>query len=192
MGDTELRRWSEAEIEAGCGPAGALKHSEPEELIELQGESQRRRVECEIVKSDGLLRQVERVRFALSQRRRPSIRWHCCPRVCRSRVPGFKRRSNGRRHSAPSRTKAWDSRSRDFRGELRPLWQSAGSTPSCGCVAWRRAPSRSAADAERGLACAAARALSLYHRLQPRWHPTPAGSPTGVSERNLTPSGSVL
>ena len=100
MGDTELRRWSEAEIEAGCGPAGALKHSEPEELIELQGESQRRRVECEIVKSDGLLRPVERVRFALSQRRRPSIRRHCCAaclQVSRSGLTG----SSGERNSFP-------------------------------------------------------------------------------------------
>ena len=61
-----LRRWVEqAEVEAGRGPEGALKRSEREELVELRRENQRLRLEREILKkSDGLLRQGERVRFA--------------------------------------------------------------------------------------------------------------------------------
>ena len=42
IGDTALRRWvAQAEIEAGRGPAGALKRTEREELIELRRENQR-------------------------------------------------------------------------------------------------------------------------------------------------------
>ena len=40
IGDTALRRWvAQAEIEAGRGPAGALKRSEREELVELRREN---------------------------------------------------------------------------------------------------------------------------------------------------------
>jgi len=51
IGETALRRWVEqAEIEAGRGPAGALKRSEREELVELRRENQRLRLEREILK----------------------------------------------------------------------------------------------------------------------------------------------
>jgi transposase len=51
IGETALRRWVErAEIEAGRGPAGALKRSEQEELAELRRENQRLRLEREILK----------------------------------------------------------------------------------------------------------------------------------------------
>jgi transposase len=51
IGETALRRWVEqAEIEAGRGPAGALKRSEREELAELRRENQRLRMEREILK----------------------------------------------------------------------------------------------------------------------------------------------
>ena len=41
--ESALRRWVEqAEIEAGHGPAEALKRSEREELVELRRENQRR------------------------------------------------------------------------------------------------------------------------------------------------------
>jgi transposase-like protein len=51
IGETALRRWVEqAEIEAGRGPAGALKRSEREELAELRRENQRLRLEREILK----------------------------------------------------------------------------------------------------------------------------------------------
>jgi len=44
-------RWvDEAEVEAGRGPAGALKRSEREELVELRRENQRLRMEREILK----------------------------------------------------------------------------------------------------------------------------------------------
>jgi hypothetical protein len=56
IGDTARRRWERSLIEAGRGSAAALKHGEREELVELEGESQRLRMECEIVKSEGLLR----------------------------------------------------------------------------------------------------------------------------------------
>jgi transposase-like protein len=47
-----LRRWvAQAEIEAGRGPAGALKRSEREELVELRRENQRLRIEREILKN---------------------------------------------------------------------------------------------------------------------------------------------
>lgn len=37
IGETALRRWADqAEIEAGRGPAGALRRSEREELVELR------------------------------------------------------------------------------------------------------------------------------------------------------------
>jgi len=53
--ETPLRRWvAQAEVEAGRGPAGALKQSEREELRELRRENQRLRMEREILKSDGL------------------------------------------------------------------------------------------------------------------------------------------
>ena len=52
IGDTALRRWvAQAEIEAGLGPAGALKHSEREELVELRRENRRLRLEREILKN---------------------------------------------------------------------------------------------------------------------------------------------
>ena len=51
IGETALRRWVEqAEIESGRGPAGALKRSEREELVELRRENQRLRMEREILK----------------------------------------------------------------------------------------------------------------------------------------------
>ena len=51
IGDTALRRWvAQAEIEAGRGPAGALKRSEREELVELRRDNQRLRMEREILK----------------------------------------------------------------------------------------------------------------------------------------------
>ena len=51
IGDTALRRWvAQAEIEAGRGPAGALKRNEREELVELRRENQRLRMEREILK----------------------------------------------------------------------------------------------------------------------------------------------
>ena len=52
IGDTALRRWvAQAEIEAGRGPAGALKRSEREELVELRRENERLRMEREILKN---------------------------------------------------------------------------------------------------------------------------------------------
>jgi transposase len=51
IGETALRRWVEqAEVEAGRGPAGVLKRSEREELVELRRENQRLRMEREILK----------------------------------------------------------------------------------------------------------------------------------------------
>jgi transposase len=51
IGETALRRWVEqAEVEAGRGPAGALKRSEREELAELRRENQRLRMERAILK----------------------------------------------------------------------------------------------------------------------------------------------
>lgn len=51
IGQTALRRWiAQAEIEAGRGPAGALKRAEREELVELRRENQRLRMEREILK----------------------------------------------------------------------------------------------------------------------------------------------
>jgi transposase-like protein len=51
IGETALRRWVEqAEVEAGRGPAGALKRSEREELTELRRENQRLRMERAILK----------------------------------------------------------------------------------------------------------------------------------------------
>ena len=51
IGPTALRRWiAQAEIEAGRGPAGALKRAEREELVELRRENQRLRMEREILK----------------------------------------------------------------------------------------------------------------------------------------------
>jgi transposase-like protein len=51
IGETALRRWVEqAEVEAGCGPEGALKRSEREELVELRRENRRLRLEREILK----------------------------------------------------------------------------------------------------------------------------------------------
>jgi transposase len=51
IGETALRRWvGQAEIEAGRGPAGALKRSERAELVELRRENQRLRMEREILK----------------------------------------------------------------------------------------------------------------------------------------------
>jgi len=51
IGETALRRWAQqAEVEAGRGPAGALKRSEREELAELRRENQRLRMEREILK----------------------------------------------------------------------------------------------------------------------------------------------
>ena len=51
IGETALRRWVEqAELEAGRGPAGALKRSEREELVELRRENQRLRMERAILK----------------------------------------------------------------------------------------------------------------------------------------------
>jgi transposase-like protein len=51
IGETALRRWVEqAEIEAGRGPAGALRRSEREELVELRRENQRLRMEREVLK----------------------------------------------------------------------------------------------------------------------------------------------
>src|SRR5205807_1255383 len=64
-----LRRWVEqVEVEAGRGPEGALKRTEREELVELRRENRRLRLEREILKRDGLLRQGERVRFAFIAR----------------------------------------------------------------------------------------------------------------------------
>ncbi len=51
IGESALRRWvQQAEVEAGRGPAGALKRSEREELVELRRENQRLRIEREILK----------------------------------------------------------------------------------------------------------------------------------------------
>ena len=51
IGETALRRWIEqVEVEAGRGPAGALKRSERDELVELRRENQRLRLEREILK----------------------------------------------------------------------------------------------------------------------------------------------
>ena len=52
IGESALRRWvAQAEIEAGRGPAGALKRTEREELVELRRENQRLRMEREILKN---------------------------------------------------------------------------------------------------------------------------------------------
>jgi transposase-like protein len=66
IGESTLKRWvGHAESEPGRGPEGALKRSEREELVELRRENQRLRIERETPKkSDGLLRQGERVKFA--------------------------------------------------------------------------------------------------------------------------------
>jgi transposase-like protein len=65
--ETAIRRWVEqAEVEAGRGPSGALKRSEREELVELRRENQRLRMEREILKSDGLLRQGASVGFLIA------------------------------------------------------------------------------------------------------------------------------
>ena len=51
IGESALRRWvAQAKVEAGRGPAGALKRSEREELVELRRENQRLRMEREILK----------------------------------------------------------------------------------------------------------------------------------------------
>jgi transposase len=51
IGETALRRWvAQAEVEAGRRPAGALKRSEREELVELRRENRRLRMEREISK----------------------------------------------------------------------------------------------------------------------------------------------
>jgi transposase-like protein len=52
IGESALRRWvAQAEIEAGRGPAGALKRTEREELVELRRDNQRLRMEREILKN---------------------------------------------------------------------------------------------------------------------------------------------
>lgn len=48
----------QAEIEAGRGPVGALKHSEREELVELRRENQRLRMEREILKNESNTKSV--------------------------------------------------------------------------------------------------------------------------------------
>jgi transposase len=54
IGETALRRWKEqAEIEAGRGPAGALKRAEREALLALPRENQQLRMEREILKNRG-------------------------------------------------------------------------------------------------------------------------------------------
>ena len=54
IGDTALRRWvAQAEIEAGGGPAGALKRSERGVLADLRRENERLRMEREILKTFG-------------------------------------------------------------------------------------------------------------------------------------------
>ena len=51
IGETALRRWvDQAAVEAGRGPAGALKRNEREELVQLRRENQRLRQEREILK----------------------------------------------------------------------------------------------------------------------------------------------
>src|SRR5262249_59900986 len=51
IGETALRRWvGQAEIEAGRGPAEALKRGEREELVELRRENQQLGMEREILK----------------------------------------------------------------------------------------------------------------------------------------------
>src|SRR5208283_5691251 len=63
--ETAVRAWvRQAEVDAGRGPAGALTTEEREELSRLRREVQTLRMEREILKSDGLLRQGEQVRFA--------------------------------------------------------------------------------------------------------------------------------
>jgi transposase-like protein len=54
IGETALRRWLEqAEVEARRGPARALKRSQREELAELRRETQRLRLEREILAPTG-------------------------------------------------------------------------------------------------------------------------------------------
>jgi len=63
--ETAVRAWvRQAEVDAGRGPAGALTTEEREELSRLRREVQTLRMEREILKNDGLLRQGEQVRFA--------------------------------------------------------------------------------------------------------------------------------
>jgi transposase len=70
IGETALRRWVEqAEVEAGRGPEGALKHSEREELVELRRENRRLRLEREILKNCPM------PRAAASPARRETVRW---------------------------------------------------------------------------------------------------------------------
>ena len=51
LAETALRRWvRQAEIDAGCGPAGALTTSERDELTQLRRENKRLRMERDILK----------------------------------------------------------------------------------------------------------------------------------------------
>jgi transposase len=51
IGETALRRWcTQAEVEAGRGPEGALTRSERAELVELRRENRRLQLEREILK----------------------------------------------------------------------------------------------------------------------------------------------
>jgi hypothetical protein len=77
-------------IEVGRGPAAALKHGEREELVELQGESQRLRMECEIVKKRGPSSpcRVNEIRFYRNGEG-PLSGGIAVPRVCKSHVPSL-------------------------------------------------------------------------------------------------------
>lgn len=64
LAETALRGWiRQAEIEAGEGPPGALSQAEREELVRLRRYNKRLKMERDILKSDGPLREGERVRF---------------------------------------------------------------------------------------------------------------------------------
>ncbi len=63
--ETALRDWvRQAKIDAGRGPLGALSSSEKEELARLRRENKILRMERDILKSRGLLREREHVKFA--------------------------------------------------------------------------------------------------------------------------------
>ncbi len=63
--ETSVRAWiRQAEIDEGNGPAGALTTAEREEFTALKRENKTLRLERDILKSDGLLRQGEHVKFA--------------------------------------------------------------------------------------------------------------------------------
>ncbi|MGH3523770.1 MAG: transposase, partial [Mycobacterium sp.] len=73
--ETALREWvRQAEIDAGRGQPGALTTDERAELAQLRREVRTLRMERDIPKkSDGLLREGERVRFAFIAAEKPAF-----------------------------------------------------------------------------------------------------------------------